>query len=679
MTDEDKTQLQDVKKTVAAVSLDPLADSALSGQLTTVETPARVDDGLSSGFAYAANAEQEKTIASSALNLSTHSSPIRETREDSSREDAALANVSSSHLAVGDVLKGRFQILEVLGEGGMGVVFKAVDVRKLEAKSRNPYVAIKVLNPALAKNNILVAGLQRECEKAQELSHPNIITVYDFDRDSDHVFMSMEYLVGRPLSKLIREANVSGGIELERAWPIIRKMGEALAYAHKKNIVHSDFKPANVFVTDKDEVKVLDFGIASRLGQSDTDETVFDARSEGGLTPPYASFEMLNGSRADRRDDIYAFGLVVYEILTGRHPYERKPASKVFLEQRGGYKAVPRPVHGLSRKQWQLLKSAIEILQEQRPKNLDEWLQQFDPSNRSKWLYPVVGSVAGLLIGAAGFLFFQWDSRTSSDSQQTLQIPNKVNSLPTAVQDPTKSEPPLSDAGSNLQAQIGEAVVLNGGLSRSYDGSPLKYAWRMTAQPAGSNSVLLNADTAAPQFMPDQAGSYTAELVVTDAGNIVSKPATVAINVERLVQTPVQATKALHESTSTDGVLYLAASKPNYHIGEELELSFSLAKAGYLRVAYVSTTGEISELLPNKYQPSKVKSDVTYRIPPKANSFKLQVTGPIGVDKVVAIFSESPIPHVKTIANADGSIVNQLQSLAGSSVTIQYDVLNKAR
>ena len=411
-----------------------------------------------------------------------------------------------SYFAPGSVIKNRFQILESLGEGGMGMVFKAVDIRKLEARSRNPHVAIKVLNPALARNEVLVAALQRECEKAQALSHPNIITVYDFDRDGDHVFMSMEYLAGQPLTQIIRDAGLAGGMKLERAWPIIRKMGEALAYAHKKQIVHSDFKPANVFVTDSGEVKVLDFGIASKLDHADnTDLTVFDARLEGGHTPPYASLEMMNGGKADPRDDIYAFGLVVYELLTGQHPYQRKPASKVFFEQQREGKAPQlKPIPGLSRKQWRLLKSALELLQAQRPKNLDEWLQEFEP--KSGKIYLKAGIAFLSIVGLVALFALGWFLRQNENQ------PEKITSGPASGPVAPAIKPPLANVSPDtLLAKLGEPVVLDGSASKSGDGGAVAFEWRVITRPDGSKSALKDDSSMMTEFVPDRAGHYTVE------------------------------------------------------------------------------------------------------------------------------------------------------------------------
>ena len=151
----------------------------------------------------------------------------------STGNEAKRSGTDTGEMRVGGVLKERFVLEEVIGSGGMGVVFKALDLRKQEAKDKDPYVAIKVLNSDFRNNPVSFIALQRETKKAQTLSHPNVVTVYDFDRDGDHVFMTMEYLRGQPLYRFIKD-NCRKGLPFKCAWPIIRGMGEALAYAHKK-------------------------------------------------------------------------------------------------------------------------------------------------------------------------------------------------------------------------------------------------------------------------------------------------------------------------------------------------------------------------------------------------------------------------------------------------------------
>jgi predicted Ser/Thr protein kinase len=162
---------------------------------------------------------------------------------------------------VGDTLNGRFVLEECLGVGGMGTVYKALDLRKLEASDRNPYIAIKVLNVQFRGQPKSLIALQREARKAQTLAHRNIVTVYDFDRDGPMVYLTMEYLSGKPLSRVLRAPGFTGML-CAQALPIIAGMSNALAYAHERGFVHCDFKPANVFLTDTGEVKVIDFGIA---------------------------------------------------------------------------------------------------------------------------------------------------------------------------------------------------------------------------------------------------------------------------------------------------------------------------------------------------------------------------------------------------------------------------------
>ena len=225
---------------------------------------------------------------------------------------------------VGDTLNGRFVLEECIGFGGMGTVYKALDLRKLEASDRKPYIAIKVLNVQFRGHPKSLITLQREAKKAQALAHPNIVTVYDFDRDGSVVYLTMEYLVGRPLSQVLRAPGFHG-LPFPEVLRIVSGIGRALGYAHQQGFVHCDLKPGNIFLTDKGEVKVIDFGIARAFHkpEDDAEATVFDAGSLGGLTPAYASPEMVEHREPDPRDDIYGLACITWEMLTGHHPFNR--------------------------------------------------------------------------------------------------------------------------------------------------------------------------------------------------------------------------------------------------------------------------------------------------------------------------------------------------------------------
>ena len=295
----------------------------------------------------------------------------------------------TEELTVGSTIKNRFVLQQLMGVGGMGMVFKATDLRKIEAQDKEPFVALKVLNQDFKTNPMALVSLQRETKRAQTLSHPNIIKVFDFDRDGGHVFMSMEYLEGQPLSRLIKEH--PAGLTFKKAWPMIHAMADALRHAHKKNIVHSDFKPGNVFIDESGEVRVLDFGIACAIGRKDKDHqdaTVFNARSLGAFTPSYASLEQLHNSDPDPRDDIYALACVSYEILTGKHPYGRLSAEKA-----QEVNLQVKPIAQLSRRQWKGLQKALAFEKEQRTATLDEFIAALGP--RSTVFYGLWG--AGIL------------------------------------------------------------------------------------------------------------------------------------------------------------------------------------------------------------------------------------------------------------------------------------------
>ena len=276
-------------------------------------------------------------------------------------------------LEPGAVIKKRFVLETVLGKGGMGLVYGAIDRRKEEARDPNPRVALKVLNADFQRHPQSFIALQREARKAQTLAHPNVVTVFDFDRDGDAVYMTMELLQGRTLDSIVREAR-GKGVGRDVAMPIIRGIAEGLAYAHRKNIVHSDLKPGNVFITEDGTAKILDFGIARAVPSAVADEhrDVFDAGALGAYTEAYATDEMIDGVDPHPADDMYALGIIAYELMTGLHPYQRHSAPGA---RKLGIK--PAPLKGLKRKQARAIESCLSFDRRQRPQNAGEFLKAF--------------------------------------------------------------------------------------------------------------------------------------------------------------------------------------------------------------------------------------------------------------------------------------------------------------
>lgn len=300
-------------------------------------------------------------------------------------------------LEVGDVLKDRFLLEAKLGEGGMGRVFKALDMRREAARDIDPYVAVKVLSPEFSRHPDAVITLQRETKKVQNLASDHVIRVYDFDQDTTRIptisFMTMELLEGEPLDRYIKQEVPREGLDYATARPVIAALAEGLGYAHRRGLVHSDFKPGNAFITRKGEVKVLDFGIARIANEEQARRETFDAGGLGARTPAYASPEMFDGAEPDPRDDIFALACVSYELLGGRHPFERKSAQKV---REAGLK--PAPIKHLSKRQWQALERGLALDRAARTPTCEAFLQGLDGDVQRQG-----GSGRrGLIIGAAG-------------------------------------------------------------------------------------------------------------------------------------------------------------------------------------------------------------------------------------------------------------------------------------
>ena len=209
----------------------------------------------------------------------------------------------------------QFEVTECLGRGGMGVVYKA------RQKSLDRWVAIKILAPGRETEERFAERFSREAQTLAKMSHPAIVTVFDHGETGGLFYIVMEYVDGVNLRDLLREGNLAA----EQALAIVPPVCEALEYAHGKGVVHRDIKPENLLLDRDGRVKIADFGIASLVGAS----------SEKSGTPPYMAPEQ-NGGTVDRRADIYALGVVLYEMLTGERPTEDlvAPSRKVEVDVR---------------------------------------------------------------------------------------------------------------------------------------------------------------------------------------------------------------------------------------------------------------------------------------------------------------------------------------------------------
>jgi len=302
----------------------------------------------------------------------------------------------------GDLLRGRFELISKLGEGGMGAVWKGKDKLKEEARDRNPFVAIKLLQGDFKAHPEAFIALQRETAKQQRLAHPNIATVYDFDRDdaTGTVFMTMEVLEGQPMDAFIRKLPADGLSE-EEAMPLIQELCAGLSYAHQASLVHSDLKPGNCFYTKEGNIKLLDFGIArasKTKGETEGETTLFDPGQLGALTPTYATIEMFEGDDPDPRDDIYALAIMTYQLLTGKHPYGKKSALKA--KEMG---LTVEPIAKLNKRQNKGLARGLAFLREDRAESVEIFLESITRSRSRTGLWVGAGIAATIIIAVLGY------------------------------------------------------------------------------------------------------------------------------------------------------------------------------------------------------------------------------------------------------------------------------------
>jgi len=219
-------------------------------------------------------------------------------------------------LAAGTRL-GPYEILAPIGAGGMGEVYKARDTRL------DRTVAVKILSDQIARREDLCTRFEREARAVASLHHPNICTLYDIGNQDGTAYMVMEFMEGETLAARIEQ----GALPLDQAIPIAVQIADALDRAHRAGVTHRDVKPQNIMLT-RDGAKVLDFGLAKSSSKAGpADETLTKGlTAEGTLlgTPQYLAPEQFEGSEADARSDIWAFGAVLYEMVTGRKAFQGK-------------------------------------------------------------------------------------------------------------------------------------------------------------------------------------------------------------------------------------------------------------------------------------------------------------------------------------------------------------------
>ncbi|WP_338752003.1 Stk1 family PASTA domain-containing Ser/Thr kinase [Janibacter alittae] len=270
---------------------------------------------------------------------------------------------TASHPLVGELVDGRYRVLRHIADGGMATVLLATDTRL------DRDVALKVMRPDLAADQTFVSRFRREARSAARLSHPNVVPVYDQGEDEGRVFLAMEYVEGRSARELI---DAEGALTPRAALDLVESILMGLSVAHDAGYIHRDVKPENVLIADNGQVKVADFGLARAV----TSQT---ATADDGVlygTVAYLSPEQVERGIADARSDIYAAGLVLFELLTGTRAIEgESPIHIAFQHVHGGVPAPSERVAELPAPLDDLVALATHRDPDERPRDAGQYLE----------------------------------------------------------------------------------------------------------------------------------------------------------------------------------------------------------------------------------------------------------------------------------------------------------------
>lgn len=263
------------------------------------------------------------------------------------------------HLTTGSIFAGRYQVIEELGKGGMGTVYKVLD-REIKEN-----VALKLLNPEIASDGQVIERFRNELKFARKITHKNVCRMYDLNKHENTPYITMEYVSGEDLKSTLRRV---GHLSTAKAVYVAKQVCDGLAEAHKLGVVHRDLKPQNIIIDDKGHARIMDFGIARSLKAKGVTTT--------GMiigTPDYISPEQVEGIEVDPRADIYSMGVILYEMLTGDVPFEGKTPMSIALKHKTEIPREPKEFNpqipdGLN----QLVMKCLEKKREKRYQNTTE-------------------------------------------------------------------------------------------------------------------------------------------------------------------------------------------------------------------------------------------------------------------------------------------------------------------
>ena len=344
---------------------------------------------------------------------------------------------------IGTILGGRYRLVELLGQGGMATIFRAVDTQL----GRD--VAVKLLRPEYLQDPDFSSRFRQEAQAAASLTHPNVVTVYDYGEDPSGPYIVMEIVDGEDLSTIIRR---SGALPPRQATRIAAAVARALAAAHARGLIHRDVKPGNVLIGRDGQVKVVDFGIARAVAEA---QVTLPGTTLGSVH--YFSPEQARGEPATESSDVYALGIVLYELLTGVRPWEGDSAASVGLARLSGpapdpttvRPSVPPDLAAITRK-------ALALEPQDRFVSAAAMADALDQALATGGASAAAGAAAGSTAAAAGVLGAA--AATVAMTGVARPTPPRCRMRPMPMQTrPRRRRPPRSRHPSTRRSQPGPA------------------------------------------------------------------------------------------------------------------------------------------------------------------------------------------------------------------------------
>jgi formylglycine-generating enzyme required for sulfatase activity len=291
----------------------------------------------------------------------------------------------------------RYRLVALIGEGGTSRVYKATDSGKTTLASPDSFIAVKVLTRPIIGDGGSFSSFRNEVQKLRGLTHPNIVRIFDCDRDGSTVFITMEYLAGPSLYTKIHGGAAVGmplpGLDRDEARSSILAIADALDYAHRNGVVHGDLKSGNVILPDRGDIKVIDFEIAGWVARSKTAlerPELPQHRTSPAVTPLYASPQLMARQQPEPADDVYALACLAYELLTGTHPFAAGSGTR-------SPKFPPRRRAGLSSPQYAALVHGLQRDSSKRTPTVRQFVAEFSASERGgTWKPGAIARAIGL-------------------------------------------------------------------------------------------------------------------------------------------------------------------------------------------------------------------------------------------------------------------------------------------